>query len=116
MPFFNFTETLECSSYDQFIKEEESNNSMWSEKYIQFNIETSEQIRDTRASKYFKKGDNLDIILKDLEKLLGKKAKFFKDFVVIVGVQVTHEDYYWIGKTEEGNIVYQSCVGKLEEI
>lgn len=120
---FNFTETVKCSSYDQFIEEEEkkfkeekSDNPMWSGKYIQFNIETPEQIRETRSSKYFREGGNLDIILKELEERLGKKARFFRYPGVIIGVQVTHEDYYWIGKTEEGKLVYQSCVGGLEEI
>ena len=69
------------------------------------------------CSEYGENSKQAQEILDSTNRNLGKKFKGYRDKIcTLVGVITTIEDYYYLGKDENGNIQFHSCVGKLEFI
>ena len=62
---------------------------------------------------------NLPLIGKEVKENLGKKVKFQfhedEDYTLL-GLEVTHEDYYYILESSTGKKCYETCVGKIDII
>ena len=69
------------------------------------------------CSEYGENSKQAQEILDSTNRNLGKKFKGWKGKIyILVGAATTIEDYYYLGKDENGNIQFHSCVGKLEFI
>lgn len=69
------------------------------------------------CSEYGENSKQAQEILDSTNRNLGKKFKGYRDKIcTLVGVITTIEDYYYLGKDENGSIQFHSCVGKLEFI
>lgn len=117
---FNFTETIDCTSYDQFIEEVEDKFSdpgetMWTGKYIRYEVKDVNIIPRIKGSKYYESGGNLELILDDLEKNIGREVYVRSGEIgKLSGVEITHEDYYWIVDMGDNKTQYLSCVGRID--
>lgn len=62
---------------------------------------------------------NLPLLSKEVKENLGKKVKFQfhedKDYTLL-GLEVTHEDYYYILDSSTGKKCYETCVSKINII
>lgn len=116
-----FTETIKCNSYPEFLEEvqkkfenETSGYSMYSGKFISYDVRTLEQIKDVREN--LKDEVNLLIILTELEELMGKRIKGSFGEGILVGIEISHEDYYWIIIDDSSKEIRESCVGRIDKV
>ncbi len=73
-------------------------------------IRDPETMKDPEVRKIF--GSNY-CICDELIRNIGKVCKFERDIGVLVGIEITEEDFYYILKVDD-NELYFSCVGNLE--
>lgn len=116
-----FTETIKCNSYQEFLEEVQkkfenttSGYSMYSGKFISYDVRTPEQIKEVREN--LENEVNLPIILDELEDMIGKKVKGLFGEGTLVGIEISHEDYYWIVVDDSSKEIRESCVGQLEKV
>lgn len=79
--------------------------------YCIYDVQTAKEVAEKTTDA------NLVAICDIFIKNYGKKMLCASDSVgELIGLNLTHEDYYYILIDEDGNTWYESCVGKIKEI
>lgn len=79
-------------------------------------VYNGEELKNGKAKGFA--GEPFPEHIKKLGEFFGRKVKCYQkdEIFTLIGVSSTCEDYYYILKDENGEIFFESCVGKIELI
>lgn len=103
---------------DHYAREKfERGESMYEGETISYTITNDKQIDDAFAYAEKKDDRNLKCILTELREHRGEHVELLGGRSgIFLGIEATHEDYYYIVMQDDGKKICSSCVGSLKFI
>jgi len=110
----------ECNTVKEFV---ESCKEYFKYHYSRYTCSENERDMDLITGISFKITDPNLFLDKDVRELFHSNVSILDDTLpllgkqygegVLLGIEATEEDFYYILKREDGSLYYESCVGKL---